>query len=136
MLNIPYKTASSSTTQRYPSLYLEIRKDFLKGELLEEVLDCHMMLFIQASIMYVVFSSWLTLKRHLTVGVWSFIKKLIKFHLGSSITRRIEIFIVTFSLVCQLMDSVLNGFMYKEVHDRVIPYRHICFLYVPKLYSL
>ena len=62
-------------------------------------------------------------------GAWSFIKKsLIKFNLGSSITRRIEIFIVTLSLVCQLMNSVLSGFMVTEVHGRVILYRRICFL--------
>ena len=34
------------------------------------------------------------------------------------------------------MDNILNGSMSKEVRDRVIPCRHICFLYLQNIMSI
>ena len=46
----------------------------------------------------------------------------------SFIKKLHHVCIVTLSPVYQLMDTILNGSKFKNVHDRVIPYRHICFL--------
>lgn len=133
LLNIPYKTASSSTAQRLisvlPKLIPGDQKGFLKGRITGGSIRLSYDTLFSSKhnvrgLLFMVDS-----EKAFDSGAWSFIKKsLIKFNLGSSITRRIEIFIVTLSLVCQLMNSVLSGFMVTEVHGRVILYRRICFL--------
>ena len=62
LLNMPYMTASSCIAQRLKSVLHEDQKGFLKGWFSAEKL-----FFIQVSIMYVAFSSWLTLRRLLTL---------------------------------------------------------------------
>ena len=73
LLNIPYKTASSCIAQRLksvlPKLIHENQKGFLKERFIGENIRplCNTVFFIQVSVMYVVFSLWLTLRRPLTV---------------------------------------------------------------------
>ena len=48
-------------------------------------------------------------------------KKKIRFNLLVVLYGGYHVCIVTLSPVYQLMDNILNGSMFKNVHDRVIP---------------
>ena len=115
LLNIAYKIASSCIAQRWksvlPKLIHEDQKGFLKGGLLEKILH----FFIQVSIMYVAFSSWLILRRLLTVWRGHLSKsRWLNSTLIAALYDGYKLFNVTLSLVCQLIDNILNGSMSKE----------------------
>ena len=115
LLNIAYKIASSCIAQRWksvlPKLIHEDQKGFLKGGLLEKILH----FFIQVSIMYVAFSSWLILRRLLTVWRGHLSKsRWLNSTLVAALYDGYKLFNVTLSLVCQLIDNILNGSMSKE----------------------
>ena len=71
LLNIPCKIASSCIVQRLKSVLPKLykQKGFLKERFIGENIRplCNTVFFIQVSVMYVVFSLWLTLRRPLTV---------------------------------------------------------------------
>ena len=99
------------TTLKIGPTYYEDQKGFLNGGLLEKILH----FFIQVSIMYVAFSSWLILRRLLTVWRGHLSKsRWLNSTLVAALYDGYKLFNVTLSLVCQLIDNILNGSMSKE----------------------